>query len=104
MSTFEIPLSPDPQTFNISLGTVEYQLTVQYRDATDGGWFLDIADDVGNPILNGIPLVTGANLLLQYEYLNFQGELRVQTDFDADAIPTFENLGERSHLYFITTP
>jgi hypothetical protein len=65
-----------------------------------GSWVLDIADDIGNPILSGIPLVTGANLLSQYGYLGFGGGLYVMTTSDPDAVPTFENLGDDGLLYW----
>jgi len=101
MQTYEIPLTPEAQTFKITLGATQYQMTLQYRNAPGGGWMLDIADVAGNRILSGVPLVTGADLLAQYDYLNFGGELWVQTDLDPAAVPTYENLGTTSHLYFI---
>lgn len=103
MAVFEIPLSPQAQTFDITLGTKTYKLTVAWNDAPSGGWVLDIADANDVPILTGIPLVTGANLLEQFDYLDLGGELQVQTDFDLNAVPTFGNLGVTSHLYFITS-
>jgi hypothetical protein len=48
--------------------------------------------------------VPGIDLLEQFGYLNFGGELRVETDFDKNAPPTSANLGSQSHLYFVTTP
>lgn len=102
MATYEIPLSPAPQTFSILLAGVSYQLTVRYVDAPEGGWLLDIADQAGNVILCGAPLVTGHDLLHQYAYLGIGGQLIVQTDADHDAVPTFGNLGVESHLYFVT--
>ena len=98
---FEVPLSPQAQTFNIALGGVTYQLTLFWRDAEEGGWFLDFATATGVPVLTGMPLVTGVDLLEQYAYLGFTGTLVVQTDHDPDALPTYENLGELSHLYFV---
>lgn len=100
-TVYEIPLSPSPQTFTVSLGGKSYQLTVQWRDAVEGGWALDIADSAGKPLVQGIPLVTGANLLDQFAYLGIAGQLRVQTDNDPDAVPAFDNLGNTSHLYFV---
>lgn len=100
MAVLEIPLSPEPQTFRITLSQVEYQLTVIWRDADQGGWVLDIADAQGVPILEGAPLVTGANLLSQYAYLGIPGRLIVQTDFAPDEVPTFANLGRSSRLYY----
>jgi len=101
-TTYEIPLSPTPQTFSILLAGISYQLTVRYTDAPMGGWLLDIADQNGDNILCGAPLVTGHDLLEQYAYLGIDGQLIVQTDADPDAVPTFNNLGVESHLYFVT--
>ncbi|MDD2056618.1 hypothetical protein D3C77_541250 [compost metagenome] len=102
MANFEIPLSPNPQSFSITLSAVEYRLTVQFRNAEQGGWVLDIADTSNNPIIEGIPLVTGVNLLEQYGYLGFKDILWCQTTDDPDAVPTFDNLGIGSHLYWYT--
>ena len=104
MTVVEVPLSAQPETFSISLGGIAYQLTVIYRDAAEGGWVLDIADANGTPVVGGIPLVTGCDLLEQYAHLGFTGGLAVQTDHDTFAVPTFANLGSRSHLYFVVTP
>lgn len=99
---FEIPLSPQPQSFAISLNGVSYNLTLQYRNTTEGGWVLDIADATKKPIVQGIPLVTGVDLLAQYKNLNFGGRLWVQTGDNPDAVPTFLNLGTNAHLYWVT--
>jgi hypothetical protein len=120
MPTFyEIPLSGTPQRFVISLANenssnganpvVAYTLTFQYRDADPSiaggcGWTLDVADQYGTQILCGRPLVTGADLLAQYDYLALGGHLVVGSDGVPDAIPTFDNLGSGSHVYWVTTP
>lgn len=102
-SIYEIPLQTGvPQTFTATLSGVKYTLTLQYRNDVMGGWVLDIADSSGNPIVSGIPLVTGANLLAQYAYLGFTGGLYVQTTSDPDAVPTFTNLGDDGLLYWVT--
>ena len=103
MAVFEVPLSPQPQRFSIALANVSYRMTVRWIDDVDGGWVLDIADSSDAPIVSGIPLITGADLLAQYGYLGFGGELGVQTDTDLDAVPTYTNLGVTSHLYFLTS-
>lgn len=100
MPTYEIPLSPNPQRFGITLAGVAYRMTVRYRDADMGGWILDISDTNENPIIAGIPLVTGADLLAQYATLGFGGVLFVTTDGDLDAVPTFNDLGVLNHLWF----
>jgi len=102
MANFEIPLSGAPETFLITLAGVQYKFTLQWRDAPQGGWVLDIADALANKIVSGIPLTTGGDLLEQYAYLGIGGELWVQTDGDPAAVPTFDNLGTTSHLYFST--
>lgn len=103
MSTvFSIPLQVGtPQTFSIALSGVTYQLTFVYRNDALGGWTMDIADDSGNSLAQGIPLVTGADLLAQYGYLNFGGALYVQTTSNPDAVPTFDNLGADAQLYWV---
>lgn len=101
LTIYEIPLTPTPQRFGITLQQVTYVMRVTWADAPGGGWVLDIADTNDVPIVNGIPLVTGANLLAGYEYLGLSGSLVVQTDHDTDALPTFDNLGLTSHLYFV---
>lgn len=98
---YEIPLSPTPQTFGIALAGVSYRMTVFWSDAEGGGWVMNIADVNGVPIVNGIAMVTGANLLAGHEYLGFTGTLAVQTDHDTDALPTFDNLGVTSHLFYV---
>lgn len=101
MSTVNnIPLIPAPQTFNITLGTVVYKLTVKWNVPAQA-WVLDISTPSGTPILSGVPLITGADLLEQYEYLNFGGALYAQTDNAPDAVPTYTNLGSDGHLYFV---
>lgn len=97
---YEIPLSGVAQKFSISLGGVPYQMLLAWRDVDQGGWFLDIADSNAAPIVQGIPLITGADLLAQYTDKGFGGQLLVATDGDADLVPTYANLGGQSHLYF----
>jgi hypothetical protein len=113
---YEIPLSGAPQRFSVTVpfesgnnALTSYVMTFQYRaadPATAGGcgWTLDIADQAGTPILCGMPLVTGADLLGQYAYLNLGGHLAVRSEGIPDAVPTFENLGSGSHLYWVTLP
>lgn len=103
MATLEIPLSAAPQTFEITLGDIAYRLTVVWRDAEEGGWTLDVATPQGAPVLQGVPLVVGVDMLGQYEYLGFGGSLVVLVDNRPGADPTYEDLGSLSHLYFVTS-
>ncbi|HGL4259602.1 MULTISPECIES: phage baseplate plug family protein [Burkholderia cepacia complex] len=100
MQIYEVPLSADVQAFKISLSGTMYRLTLVYRGAA--GWVLDVADDSGAPIVSGIPLVTGIDLLGQYKHLGFQGRLWVQGAEDPDDVPTFDDLGIGSKVYWVT--
>ena len=101
MSTpYEVPLSPQPQTFGIAIGGTTYVLTVTWN-VINASWIINIADSSGNPILSGIPMVTGADLLEQFGYLNFGFQLIAQTDNAPDVVPTFADLGSTGHLYAI---
>lgn len=103
---FEIPLSGSPQTFAVMLNGTEWRLTFTYRDAPCGmgGWILDIADFTDAAVLCGVPLVTGADLLGQFEYLGLRGFLFVYSDGNPDAVPTFANLGSGSHVIWASEP
>ncbi|MDQ0507423.1 phage baseplate plug family protein [Xanthobacter agilis] len=102
-ATYEIPITPaSNQTFSVVLNDVAYQLTLQWRAATDAGWVLDIADESGTALVCGIPLVTGIDLLGQHQHLGIGGSLYVATDGDQDAAPTFDSLGDTSHLYWVS--
>jgi len=101
MSTYyEIPLSSQPQTFNIPLAGVTYGFAVTWN-VVNASWMINIADASGNPIISGIPMVTGADLLEQYAYLNLGFALVAQTDNAPDVVPTFADLGTTGHLYAI---
>lgn len=101
-SFFEIPFSPRPERFTVTLSGTDYRLTVQYRKAGGARWVLDIADASDNPLVSGIPLVTGMDLLGQYKHLGFQGRLWVQGAADPDDVPTYEDLGIGSHVFWVT--
>ncbi len=102
MAVFEIPFVPgQPQQMQISLNGTVYSIKARWCDPANC-WMMDLSDSSGNPILLGVPLVTGADLLDQYEYLGIGGALIVQTDNDVDAVPTFANHGSQAGLYFVT--
>lgn len=102
MTPLEIPLQAVAQQLIVSLRGIEYRLTVYWSVPLDC-WVADFADPNGNDILTGIPLVTGADLFEQFDYLDLGlGALIVQTDHDQDAVPTFTNLGTTGHVYYIT--
>ncbi|WP_298032507.1 hypothetical protein [uncultured Desulfovibrio sp.] len=104
MALYEIPLTPEPQSFGIHLAGRELRLVLRWAEsptaAVPGGWLLDILDapDDTVPLVCGIPLVAGCDLLAPYSYLEFGGSLRVS----GDVPPTLENLGETCLLLFET--
>ena len=97
---YEIPLSPQAQTFSIQLGGVGYKVRI-YWGGLQGCWLIDLLQGSGAPLVQGIPVVTGIDLLAQYAYLGIGGSLIAQTDNNADAVPTFANLGQTGRLYFV---
>lgn len=103
-TVYEIPVTPSGgnQTFSVELNGTSYQLALNWRNARDAGWTLDIADADGNALVNGIPFVTGADLLAPYRHLSIGGggSLSVITDGDPEAVPTFDNIAVTSHLYW----
>lgn len=101
MQEYRIPVSSIPQTFNIFLAIKEYRVTIRWNAAPEGGWFLDFATpDKGEPILSGVPIVTGVDILGPYEYLNFGGHIICYSDL-SDTAPTLENFGEENELLFV---
>lgn len=101
MTAYEIPLTPTPQRFSISLGGVRYQINLQWNRFSQA-WAIDIYDSNKILLIGGVPLVTGTDLLEQFGYVEIGGSLFAQTDNDTLAVPTFDNLGVNSHIYFVT--
>ena len=101
-SIFLIPLTNIPQQFVVDLAGVTYTLTCKWNNSPDAGWTLDIADSAQNPIVAGLPFVTGTDVLDGLGYLGLNGGIWVYTDGDSNAVPTLNNLGNGSNLYFTT--
>lgn len=103
MALFVLPLTNIPQQFAIALAGKEYIMTSKWNNAPDAGWVFDLTDaETNESIVANVPLITGADLLAGLEYLGIDGELIVFTDGDETAVPTLENLGVESNLYFRT--
>lgn len=99
-TSYEIPLTPEAQTFVIALGGVNYKLTFRWCDPV-ACWMLDIADGAGVAICSGLALVTGTDILGQFAYLGIAGQLIVQSFGKIDAIPGYADLGVHSALFFV---
>lgn len=100
MRYFEIPLIAKPQDFDVRLLGVLYTFRIRYWAAEEAGWTLDIKDASGNWLARGIAMVTGANLLDQFDQLNIGGGLWIGTTDAAEPAPTFKGLGSAMRLYF----
>lgn len=96
-----LPLRPVPQRFVTQLAGVTYNLRTRWSVGSDC-WMLDISDQDNTPILGSIPLVTGADLLEQYGYLNFGGALYAfSTVGPPDVVPTLGDLGVTAFAIFV---
>lgn len=100
MAKYEIPTNSQAESFSISLAGVVYQLSLHWCAPTNS-WILDIADASGQALVSGIPVIPGADLLAQYEYLGIGGQLIAVVDGNA-AAPSFTGLGTTGHIYFVT--
>ena len=52
----------------LTLDQVRFELHT-YTNKADGGWYFDLLDSAGDPLVIGIGLVTGLYLLYPYRYL-----------------------------------
>lgn len=100
-TVYEIPVTPGkPQTFSTVFPNGQtYQLRLLYQFNDDDCWLIDISDASGNPLLCGVPLVTGVDLLAQFAYLGLGAMLWVSTDGDLAEPPHWWNLGATAHLW-----
>lgn len=101
MAILEFPLGPVAQQMRITLGDVEYTVRFFWCDSTEGGWTVDITSVEGVPLVQGLPLTAGEDVLQQLSYLGITGEIRVATDDDDTVEPTFSNLGSNGRVYFV---
>jgi hypothetical protein len=100
-SVYEIPIIAGPQRFTITLSGAILQMRLIYADAPEGGWVLDIHDRENQPLIDGIPLVPGVNLLDQYDYLTPGGGLYIVTPGEPDKVPQFNDLGNSTKLFWV---
>lgn len=101
MSTaFEINLVAGAQSLSVPLSGGVYRLRLRWSGFATPSWLLDISTEAGDPLVSGLPMVTGSDLLAQHAHLNIGGGLYVVSDVDP---PTYASLGVSTKLYFLPT-
>jgi len=68
-------------------------------------WVLDIYLGA-NPVINGIPIVTGADLLEQFGYMSLGAHTMMEAMtigpfVSPESVPNFYNFGEDGHLFLV---
>jgi hypothetical protein len=109
MATYlEVPTAPgQPFTERLQISGVFYTLRFAWNTRANY-WVLEFWDDSNiQPVIAGIPLVTGCDLLEQFIYLPLGAHamLIVMTVGPAkspDSVPDFYNLGIDGHLFLVT--
>lgn len=96
-SLVELPLQARPQRFRAIIGGLGYRFTVQWCDPAQA-WRMDVSNDAGEALVNGLMLVTGCDIVEQFAYLGFNFKLAAYTDHAPEQVPTFENLGATGHV------
>lgn len=94
----EIPVNSDlAQRFSVAIDGVRYRVRVTYNSFREV-WTMDLEDSSG-PVVSGISLVGGVDLVKQYN-LPFQGMYVINLeDSSADASAT--NLGEEVRVVIL---
>lgn len=95
---YEIPLNNGNQKFNIRLGSAQYKLQLIYRVKS---WYLDIFDNAEKPLIAGLPLVMGDNLLVQHQHI-IKGALYV-LNTNEDESQAFSDLSTAIKLFWSDT-
>lgn len=95
MALYEIPLSAGNQKFTVKLNKLLYKLRLTYRLDT---WYLDILDTAEKPLITGLPLNSGINLIEQYQHI-LQGGL-FATNANIEEVENFNDLGTKIKLYW----
>ena len=101
-----IPLTTAPnQTMTVNLpingGTLTLNLSIYYNENGLNGnfWVMDIADQLGNPLVSSVPLVTGTwpagNILAPWDYLRIGAATVLNLAGSATDIPDDSTLGSQ---------
>ena len=92
-----IPLQAIPaQSFNATLGGQSCQIAL-YQKGSD--FFMDLS--IGAQVIRQGRMVRNATRLVRYAYLGFIGDL-IMFDTQGQSDPTYDGLGTRYQLYYLT--
>jgi len=85
----------------LTLEGVRFRLDV-YSNKFDDSWYIDVFDDQDSPIVEGIAIASGLDLLFPYQYLPVPpGQLFVNTQTGGLFDPTLDTWEEqRADLYY----
>lgn len=95
MAIYEIPLSSGNQRFAVQLNKITYKLQLIYRLDR---WYIDILNTSDLPIILGIAMNTGTDLLSQHQHL-IKGSM-FATNANQDESQGFFDLGAKIQLYW----
>lgn len=98
-----IPLTPDPLFEQITtLDGTDYLLTFAYNER-DGFWYLDVADQDGDPIALALKCVVDWNMLRRCTDPRKPAGILAFDDITSAGIdPGFDDLGLRVQLVYFT--
>jgi hypothetical protein len=102
----EIPtLAGQPFSENVTWDGVAYALQFKWNPSIQA-WMLDISDTAGVPLLMGLALVTGCDVLEQFIYLPLGAHtaitvMTIGPGISPDTVPNFDNLGADGHVYLV---
>lgn len=98
-----IPVQTLPAwTENITLGDWVGRISFQWNTRSEA-WTVDFSDSLGNPLLLGVKLVTGWELLHQFPREELpQGAILVVSLDGSDADPGRNDLGARISLVYLS--
>lgn len=100
MALYEIPLTPDNQTFSLRIGDNTLGFRLIFRDAA--GWVIDMASAAGDTLIQGLPVLGGVDMLAPYAYLELGVKLFAVSGENVPEHPNATTLGNGSRLLFMT--
>lgn len=98
----ELPLRQGPSIFSLSIKGRDFRFRFAYANTEGGGWYVDIGETDGQPLVCGLPLTAGLNLLGQFGYLGLGFGLYVSVDGRPDEAPVYDDMGNGLHVKVVT--